>query len=460
MDWASQEIRQASFRGIIGVARQDITPPVGIYARCWGAATHDVAEGIHRPLTLTAITFQRDDSDTPLVLIAADLMSWRSRDAESAVIAAFLKETRLPRERLMFCLSHTHAAPSVRREDSDKPGGHLIKPYQEHLLRAAIVATREAQASKKPATLSWRYGRCDLASNRDLADPAGGERVICGFNPSAPADDTLLVGRVSDDATGRSLANIVNYACHPTTLAWDNRLISPDYVGAIREVIEAATNAPCLFLQGASGELAPAEQYSGETALADRHGRQLGYAVLSTLQAIGPPRTMLAYHGVVESGAPLAVWKRNEAPADTTLAAVMREVDLPLKSMPPLVKIEEQWRTCDDPVLKERLGRQLAVRRIVGEGATARVPFWVWRLGDALLLGHPNEAYSLLQTELRRRLRPRPLGVMNLVNGSAAYLPPHDMYEKNTYAVWQTPFAAGSLEALIDAAASSLEALK
>src|SRR5947208_14903544 len=93
----------SSFSGLIGVARQDITPPVGIYARCWGAATHDVAEGIHRPLTLTAITFQRDDSDTPLVLIAADLMSWRSRDAESAVIAAFLKETPLPRERLMFC---------------------------------------------------------------------------------------------------------------------------------------------------------------------------------------------------------------------------------------------------------------------------------------------------------------------------------------------------------------------
>ena len=33
-----------------GVARRDVTPPVGIYARSWGAATHEVAEGVHRPL--------------------------------------------------------------------------------------------------------------------------------------------------------------------------------------------------------------------------------------------------------------------------------------------------------------------------------------------------------------------------------------------------------------------------
>ena len=36
-----------------GVARRDVTPPVGIYSRSWGAATHDVAEGVHRPLTAT-----------------------------------------------------------------------------------------------------------------------------------------------------------------------------------------------------------------------------------------------------------------------------------------------------------------------------------------------------------------------------------------------------------------------
>lgn len=30
-----------------GVARRDITPPVGIYHRTWGAATHERATGVH-----------------------------------------------------------------------------------------------------------------------------------------------------------------------------------------------------------------------------------------------------------------------------------------------------------------------------------------------------------------------------------------------------------------------------
>ena len=61
------------------------------------------------------------------------------------------------------------------------------------------------------------------------------------------------------DCNRRLLGTIVNYACHPTTLAWQNTLISPDYVGALRQAVEEQTGAPCVFLQGASGDLGPRE---------------------------------------------------------------------------------------------------------------------------------------------------------------------------------------------------------
>lgn len=32
------------------VVEADITPPVGIYHRIWGAALHERATGVHRPL--------------------------------------------------------------------------------------------------------------------------------------------------------------------------------------------------------------------------------------------------------------------------------------------------------------------------------------------------------------------------------------------------------------------------
>ena len=41
-----------------GIARCDVTPPVGIYHRMWGAATHDRATGVHRPLSATAVDWR------------------------------------------------------------------------------------------------------------------------------------------------------------------------------------------------------------------------------------------------------------------------------------------------------------------------------------------------------------------------------------------------------------------
>ena len=49
-------------RCAFGAATRDVSPPVGIYARTWGAATHEAAEGIHRPFAATAAVFAPLDS--------------------------------------------------------------------------------------------------------------------------------------------------------------------------------------------------------------------------------------------------------------------------------------------------------------------------------------------------------------------------------------------------------------
>lgn len=448
----------SSFAGLIGVARADITPPVGIYSRNWGAAKHDVAIGIHRPLTLTCLTFQSRASEPPLVLIAADLGWWKRVESEWFVRSGVLDALRLDESRLMFCLSHTHAGASVLRDDELKPGGKFIAPYLEKVRAAAIRVAKLALKKRTQATLTWNYGKCDLATNRDLPE-AKRKRFVVGFNPARSADDTLLVGRVTNP-NGRIMASIVNYACHPTTLAWDNRLISPDYIGAMREVIEARTKAPCAFLQGASGELAPAEQYVGDTSVADAHGRRLGFAALSVLEGMMPAGARLSYAGVVESGAALAVWKRSQSKPSGKLSAAMKLVELPVKPMPPYAEIEEQWRRCTDRVMKERLWRKLGARKIVGDGKVSRRPIWMWRLGDAFLVGHAQEAYSSFQMTLRRQVAPSAVAVMNLVNGSAGYLPPRQLYGKEVYTVWQTPFGKGSLELLTASAANAVNKLK
>lgn len=439
---------ETSFKGIIGIAQEDITPPAGIYFRNWGASAFDTAEGIHQPLRLTCMTFQSAVQESPLVLIAADLGWWKNAEDELDFRGKLLEALGIEPSHLMVCLSHTHAGPSLSREDASNEGGEFISPYLQLVLDRAIRAVQMARTAAVPAALTWHYEKCSLATNRDLVDPEK-ERFIVGFNPAQQADDTLLVGRVTDGEY-RTLGTLVNYACHPTTLAWDNRLISPDYIGAMRDLVETETKAPCLFLQGASGDLAPAEQYVGDVKIAESYGRQLGYSVLAALEAMLPPQKQLSFTKVVESGAPLAIWQQLEYEPSTLLSAEKVDVKLPLKPLPMLAVIEQQWRECDDRVLKERLWRKRGVRKAVGDGEYARVGLWVWRLGDALLIGQPNEAYSRFQLELRRHFSPYPVGVINIVNGHMGYLPPAELYDKDMYSVWQTPFASGSLEVLTE----------
>ena len=85
------------------------------------------------------------------------------------------------------------------------------------------------------------------------------------------------------------------------------------------------------------------------------------------------------------------------------------------------------------------------------------MPLFVWRLGEAFLVGQPNEAYSQFQVELRRAFPDHSIAVMNLVNGSAGYLPPNGMYDRDCYQVTQSPFGRGSLETLISSAKRLVE---
>lgn len=442
-----------------GVARRDTTPPVDIYFRSWGAARSDKADGIHRPFTVTALVLREDATRQPVVLIAVDGGWWQAGADEGFVRGGVLEALGLDPSRVMINLSHTHAGPSMVAENENKPGGERIRPYLELLRSEIVAAAQEALASATACELVWVTGCCDLATQRSLPDPAGG-RYLTGYHPDGPADDTLLVGRVTD-GQGRQLATVVNYACHPTTLAWDNTKLSPDYIGAMRETVEQSTGAACMFLLGAAGEMAPAWQYEGDVEVADKHGRRLGLAVLSTLEGLLEPGHDLVYDGVVESGAPLGVWRSRPVTAPQAGVEARRiELALPVKDdYPPLDVIERELANATEPYLIERWSRKARLRRTLGDADHFQFPIWVWRVGDSFIVGYPGEAFTLLQRELRAAFPDHRVVVMNVTNGSIGYLPPAPLYDVDMYEVWQTPLDRGCLEKIRDACLTTMREL-
>ncbi len=440
-----------------GVARRDITPPVDIYFRSWGAALRDNADGVHRPFSVTALVLRENAAAPPVVLIAVDAGWWQDGADEMFVRGSVLEALDLGPAAVMINLSHTHAGPSMATGNADKPGGQLIAPYLDLVRTQIVAASREALAAAADCELVWATGRCDLATQRSLPDPSGG-RYVTGYHPDGSADDTLMVGRLTDRA-GKQLATIVNYACHPTTLAWDNTKLSPDYIGAMRETVEAATDgAPCMFLLGAAGEMAPAWQYEGDVAVADKHGRRLGLAVRSTLEGMLEPGSDLVYEGVVESGAPLGVWRSRPVPAVSHGIAARRvELSLPVKSdYPTLEVITRELAAATEPYLIERWSRKARLRRTLGDADTYRFSVWVWKVGDSFLVGYPGEAFTTLQRDLRSAFPDHRIIVMNVTNGSIGYLPPDELYDYDMYEVWQTPLDRGCHEAIRDACLATI----
>jgi hypothetical protein len=271
----------------------------------------------------------------------------------------------------------------------------------------------------------------------------------------------VLVGRITD-MSGKIMATMVNYACHPVSLGGGNKLISPDYYGAMREVVERDTGgAPCLFLHGASGDMTPLRSYEADTAIADQNGRQLGYAALSTLTGMLPPEQEIAFDRIEDSGARLGRWSLRPRPASTTLRIKRTGTELPYVDLPTEAELLKQLDGCNDRPRKERLERRLMVRRDVGDGTSRKVPVTLLQLGDAFLVGAPAEAYAVFQQEIRKRFPGHAVMVLNIVNGNVGYLAPAETYNKpGLYQIKISLFKPGCMEQVIEDTTKSMKELE
>lgn len=457
----------------VGIARRDITPPVGMYHRMWGAAKHDRSTGVHRPLTTTVLLMQPQESrgdSLPVVFIAIDHCLLGHYEMNE-LLDRVSNSSGMDRTQLVALFSHTHGAGLMGRERVELPGGEMIPQYLSDVADTIADGLQEAVGNLQPAILTYGTGHCSLATNRDYKDETL-DRYVCGFNAEGSADDTVGVVRVSNADDHSTIATVINYACHPTTLAWDNTLISPDYPGAMRDVVESATDAPCFFIQGASGDIGPRHGFVGDTEVADQNGRQLGYAALATLEDLPPSDTHMKYGGAVVSGATIGTWRYEETTSEQQQRSlVWREQcsEIALEYRDDLPRREElereaaEWKEKETVAIEagdvvaardaramiERMTRRLARVAHLDDTEAYRYPVRTWKIGEAVWVALNGEHYNVLQRNLRRRFAGVPLVIGTLANGSDVwYLPDQDSYGKGLYQEDASILAKGSLEKL------------
>jgi hypothetical protein len=247
-----------------GAATVDITPPTG--HAMWGyGARHDAASvGVLDPLKARALVLEV--GGRRMALVSLDLGRAPTRASTAAIRGRVQKDAAV--EYLFLVASHTHHGPVIELDDWPTPKTSYVRELQGKL--AAVVV--EAANGLKPARLGVASKEVPYNRNRHSK------------RDDRPVDRQLQVLRVEDGA-GKPIAHAVNFAAHPTMHPAGLLKFSADYPGALAALVEKVTGAPCLFLQGAAGDLSA---NPGEHAGPEKFGQALGREALALAATIKP----------------------------------------------------------------------------------------------------------------------------------------------------------------------------
>ncbi len=248
-----------------GAAVVDITPPVG-YAM-WGYGDrHDApCTGVLDALKARALVL--GIGKDRLALVSLDLGRAPTRATTAALRARVRKDAGVTQ--IFLVGSHTHHGPVLELDDWPKPGPAYDSVLEDKL--AGVIAN--AAKALRPARLGAAVREVPLNRNRHSR------------RPDHPVDRELRVLRV-EGTDGKPIALAVNFAAHATMTDRGIRKFSADWPGAMAAMVEAETGAPCLFLQGAAGDMSasPPRDVHGPAEF----GRAVGRAALDLARDASP----------------------------------------------------------------------------------------------------------------------------------------------------------------------------
>jgi neutral ceramidase len=267
---------------LVGIARCDITPPVGIRL-CGFAARTEPSTGIYDPLQAVATVV--DDGKNAVLIVAADLLGFYDRC--EPVRQALAQILPIPASHIVLAGSHTHCGPHIREFDRCRLGPP-DPAYLALLTDRIVAAARTAWETRSEARLQFGNGHCGFAVSRRRLRPDG--LVEWGPDESGPHDHGVPVLTASSPA-GELTGILYNYACHPTSRA--GLLVGGDYVGLTHDRL--ATHFPGVpvgFLQGCGADLKPRPVDPAATTFVAREveevqwlGDELGDAVAKVIQS-------------------------------------------------------------------------------------------------------------------------------------------------------------------------------
>lgn len=413
-----------------GVASTVITPPVGIPLSgwCFGAS-----RGVHDDLYVRSLVLDDGSTDGPVVLITADLIGLGTAYADR-IRAEVATKLSTSRTRVAVSCSHTHSGPGampLRR------WGPIDDSYLETTIRAIIENAVRAASHSGPGSVGVG---CGVVTG--ICENRRGDR-------GNVVDESLPVIRVDRHRGGdarRTLAVVMNYACHPVAGHGDRNLISADYPGFARRIVErelhtggvADERPQALFTLGAAGDVNPTEFHKLE--LAESYGATIGAEAARVAGSIEPEESVTIDAlsrtlRVPVQPLPSPEWLREESVRWRSKARQIQdergeerdEADRPIPGVESAL-IKAEW--AEEALEVVESGRALA---------ELSMEMQVLRIGDAAIVSLPGELFVEIGLAIKDASPFEHTIIAELTNGSFCYIPTDEAYKRGGY---ETDFSA------------------
>lgn len=437
---------------LAGTGRRCINPPPNIAHGGWGAQQHEQAEGIDMDLWTTALALS--DGATTALIFDIDIQILTNERADQIRVAVS-KAAGLPVQNIRACATHTHSGPVPYKSWIEK-GYEMVGPWFDNLARWSAEAASEAMADLQPVEIRVGRGECHINANRRCVTP-NGERFL-GVNPDGPCDHEVTVIQF-DTPGGDPVAMLVNYACHGTVMGPANRLITPDYAGAMKRVVEQATGWRCVFLLGSAGNVGPVHGFQADPKVYRQLGAVLGHEAARIALGLKTIPTSAKLREIIPSGAPLGAYDPEFATLPALPLRVLdREIPIPLRDGLPEKKAATEkldfWKAklkaareakhdaaiTEATYMARRADIQLRMADDFGGRTSAGVRTHFITFGDVALVGCNVEPFCEIGLAIKRK-SPFPVTFMcGYTNGRMAYLPTADEWAKGGYEVENSPF--------------------
>jgi hypothetical protein len=457
---------------LAGTGRRCINPPADIAHGGWGAQKHEQAEGIDLDLWVTALALS--DQRTTGIVLDIDIQILTNQVADR-IRSTASEATGVPVACIRASATHTHSGPVPYKSWIEK-GFERVGPWFENVFRWCAEAAREALGNLQPIELRAGRGECRINLNR-RAISASGEHFL-GKNRDGPSDHEVLVVKL-EGLDGKTIATLVNYACHPTIMGPANRLITPDYPGAMKRTVEQAVGGKCLFLLGAAGDQGPVQGFQDDVAVYRNLGAILGHEVAEIALGLNLIPLNEKLREIIPSGAPLGMYDEQfGAVSSLPLQVLEKDIAVPLRENLPdqktaLEKLrfwKEKLKTAraqgDESATREAIymARRADIQLRMAEdfggrtGVGVRTQFICF--GDVALVSLNIEPFCEIGLAIKRR-SPFPFTLVSgYSNGRLAYLPTAEEWAHGGYEVENSPFGRDASELLQQEVIQTLKQLR